>query len=215
MVRYCWRRLIALCLCPSIANSNARWQHSYSMKQNMSFTVQMELVEKNVKSDLRQLEWREGVIGGSETSNVVWVGDGGTEEKTGGGDGGGRVEDVTIFIRSHKNGQDQEWVHQRDRQHRWDSMESKHERQDWRGMDMYGGKMMGILRRMLRMELPGKRKRGRPKRRFMDVVKEDMAEVEVTEEDTEDRTNWRWQIRCGDPWGKSRKKKKVLYLKYN
>ena len=33
----------------------------------------------------------------------------------------------------------------------------------------------------------------------MDVVKEDMAEVEVTEEDTEVRTNWRWKIRCGDP----------------
>ena len=32
----------------------------------------------------------------------------------------------------------------------------------------------------LRMELPGRRKRGKPKRRFMDVVKEDMAEVEVT-----------------------------------
>ena len=56
-----------------------------------------------------------------------------------------------------------------------------------------------IGRRMLRMELPGKRKRGRPKRRFMDVVKEDMAEVEVTEEDTEDRNNWRWKIRCGYP----------------
>ena len=41
-------------------------------------------------------------------------------------------------------------------------------------------------RRMLRMKLPGKRKRGRQKRRFMDVVKEDMAEVGVTEEDTED-----------------------------
>ena len=50
------------------------------------------------------------------------------------------------------------------------------------------------------MELPGKRKRGRPKRRFMDVVKEDMAEVEVTEEDTVDRRNWRKKIRCGDPW---------------
>ena len=48
-----------------------------------------------------------------------------------------------------------------------------------------------IGRRMLMMELPGKRKRGRPKRRFMDVAKEDMAEVEVTEEDTEYRTNWR------------------------
>ena len=57
-----------------------------------------------------------------------------------------------------------------------------------------------IGRRMLRMELPGKRKRGRPKRRFMDVVKEDMAEVEVTEEDTVDRRNWRKKIRCGDPW---------------
>ena len=61
-----------------------------------------------------QLEGREGVQGGSETSNVVRVWDRGTDEKTGGGDGGGRVEDVTIFIRmSDKNGQDQEWVHQR------------------------------------------------------------------------------------------------------
>ena len=48
------------------------------------------------------------------------------------------------------------------------------------------------------MELPGKRKRGRPKRRFMDVVKEDVAEVEVTAEDTVDRNNWRRKIRCGD-----------------
>ena len=56
-----------------------------------------------------------------------------------------------------------------------------------------------IGRRMMGMALPGKRKRGRLKRRFMDVVKEDMAEVEVTEEDTEDKNNWRWKIRCGDP----------------
>ena len=38
---------------------------------------------------------------------------------------------------------------------------------------------------MLRMELPGKTKRGRPKRRFMDAVREDTAVVEVTEEDAE------------------------------
>ena len=61
------------------------------------------------------------------------------------------------------------------------------------------GHWYGIWRKILRMELPGKRKRGRPKRSFMDVVNEDMAEVEVTEEDTEDRSNWRWKIRCGDP----------------
>ena len=39
---------------------------------------------------------------------------------------------------------------------------------------------------MLRMELPGKRKWGRPKRMFIHVVKEDMAEV--TEEDTDIET---------------------------
>ena len=33
----------------------------------------------------------------------------------------------------------------------------------------------------------------------MDLVKEDMAEVEVTEEDTEARHKWRRKIRCGDP----------------
>ena len=75
-------------------------------------TGRMEWVEKNVSSDLRQesTSWseREGVQGGSETSNVVRVGDSGTDEKIGGGDGGGRVEDVAIFIRSDKNGQDQE-----------------------------------------------------------------------------------------------------------
>ena len=44
------------------------------------------------------------------------------------------------------------------------------------------------------MELPGKRKRGR----FMDVVKEDMAEVEETGEDTDVRNNLRCKILCGD-----------------
>ena len=48
------------------------------------------------------------------------------------------------------------------------------------------------------MELGGKRKRGTPKRRFMDVVREDMVVAEVTEEDAEDRTKWRWEIGCGD-----------------
>ena len=32
-----------------------------------------------------------------------------------------------------------------------------------------------VGRKMMEMELPGKMKRGRPKRRFLDVVKEDMG----------------------------------------
>ena len=56
-----------------------------------------------------------------------------------------------------------------------------------------------IGRTMLRMELSGKRKRGRHKRRFMDATSEDMAMVEVTEEDAEYMTERRCKIRCGDP----------------
>ena len=53
-------------------------------------------------------------------------------------------------------------------------------------------------RRMLRLELPGRRPRGRPKRRFMDVVKEDMKVVAVREEEAEDRVRWRQMICCDD-----------------
>ena len=52
---------------------------------------------------------------------------------------------------------------------------------------------------MLRIELSGRRKSGRINRRFTDAVREDMTEIEVTEEDAEDRNSWRWKIRCGDP----------------
>ena len=54
-----------------------------------------------------------------------------------------------------------------------------------------------VRRKMMKMELPGKRKRGRTKRRFLNVVKEDMGEVGAKE--TEDRTIWRKMILCGYP----------------
>ena len=56
-----------------------------------------------------------------------------------------------------------------------------------------------VGRKMIEMELPGKRKRGRPKRRFLDVVKEDMGKVGVRETDVENRTVWRKIIHCGYP----------------
>ena len=78
----------------------------------------MEWVEKNVRSDLRQkgkvYKGRmKGVQGGCETSDVVWGGDCGTDEKTAGGDGGGIGVHVAIIVRSAKNGH-HECVHQRD-----------------------------------------------------------------------------------------------------
>ena len=56
-----------------------------------------------------------------------------------------------------------------------------------------------VGRKMMEMELPGKRRRGRPKRRFLDAVKEDIGEVGVKEMDVEDRKMWRMMIHCGHP----------------
>ncbi|KAK3509028.1 hypothetical protein QTP70_018534, partial [Hemibagrus guttatus] len=53
-----------------------------------------------------------------------------------------------------------------------------------------------IGRRMLDMELPGRRQRGRPKRRYMDGINEDMKLVGARVEDAEDRDRWREMIRC-------------------
>ena len=54
-----------------------------------------------------------------------------------------------------------------------------------------------IERKMMEIELPGKRKRGRPKRRFLDVVKKDMGEVGAKKTDVEERKVWRMMTRCG------------------
>ena len=56
-----------------------------------------------------------------------------------------------------------------------------------------------IGKKVLRMELPGKRRRGRPKRRYMDSIREDMRTAGVIEEDANDRRRWRVLTCCGDP----------------
>ena len=46
----------------------------------------------------------------------------------------------------------------------------------------------------MRLELPGRRSRGRPNRRLMDVEKEDMKLVGVREADAEGRVRLGWMI---------------------
>ena len=53
-----------------------------------------------------------------------------------------------------------------------------------------------VRRKMMKMGLPGKRRRGRPKRRFLNVMKEDMGKVGARETDVENRKVWRIMIRC-------------------
>ena len=56
-----------------------------------------------------------------------------------------------------------------------------------------------VGKKVLKMELPGRRKRGRPKRRFMDAVRKDIGVVGEVQEDVGDRMRWKHLIHCGDP----------------
>lgn len=51
---------------------------------------------------------------------------------------------------------------------------------------------------MLRFELPGRRLRGRPKRRFTDLVRDVIKVVGVTKEVAEDIVRWRQLSSFGD-----------------
>ena len=64
---------------------------------------------------------------------------------------------------------------------------------------MHEGDQEYVGRKIIEMELPGKRRRGRPKKRFLNILKEDMREVDAKETDVEDRKVWRMMIRCGHP----------------
>ena len=94
---------------------------------------------------------------------------------------------------------------------------------EWLGMKMREGRLRWyghimrkdqeyVGREMMEMKLPGKKKRGGPKRRFLDVVKEDMGEVGAKETDVENRMVWRKIIRCGYPRlkGKVKRKRRCL-----
>ena len=55
-----------------------------------------------------------------------------------------------------------------------------------------------VGRRVRQLDI-GKRKRGRPKRRWKDCIKEDLELAGLKEEDALDRAKWRKAIRTGDP----------------
>ena len=73
----------------------------------------IEWSEKNVRSEMRPASASYSEMEGLQASNAGRVGDGCKGEHTSGGNGGGKVEDFPIFVRSYKNGQYQEFVHQR------------------------------------------------------------------------------------------------------
>ena len=53
-------------------------------------------------------------------------------------------------------------------------------------------------KRVIVMEVPGKRRRGRPNRRWLDKIKYDLSERESLREEAQDRVKWRRLIRNND-----------------
>ena len=56
-----------------------------------------------------------------------------------------------------------------------------------------------VGKRVMVMEVPGKRTRGRPKRRWLDNIKNDLSERELSGEEVRDRAKWRCFIRNINP----------------
>ena len=54
-------------------------------------------------------------------------------------------------------------------------------------------------KRVMVMVAPGTRRRGRPKRRWLDNIKNDLSERELAREDAQDRAKWRRLIRNIEP----------------
>ena len=56
-----------------------------------------------------------------------------------------------------------------------------------------------VGKRVMAMEVPGNTRRGRPKRRCLDSIRNDLSERELSREDAQDRAKWRRIIRHIDP----------------
>ena len=56
-----------------------------------------------------------------------------------------------------------------------------------------------VAKSVMVMEVPGKRRRGRPKQRWLDNIKNDLSERELLGEEAQDRVQWRRLIRHIEP----------------
>ena len=65
-----------------------------------------------------------------------------------------------------------------------------------------------VGKRVMVMEVPGKRRRGSPERRWMDTIGNDLSEKELSREDTQDRAKWRPHLKVG----KYEEKKRIHHV---
>ena len=130
----------------------------------------------------------------------MWSGNGDTDSdgKTDGKNGSCIVENGEISTGSGKKGQDNKRIRERYRKN------SKARRQTlecnatlvWT-REKEKTKLRG--KRMMEMAVPGRRKRGKPRRRWMDLAREGMERIGAKEGDEVDWVKLKILSRCGDP----------------
>ena len=99
---------------------------------------------------------------------------------------------------SDKKGQDKKRILERDRKNAKLGDKLRNARLRWYG-HVKRREEDYMRKRMMEMAVPGRRKRGRPRRRLMDLVRENMERVGAREGDEVDEVKWRLLSRCGDP----------------
>ena len=98
---------------------------------------------------------------------------------------------------SDKKGQDKKRIRERDRE----NCKAGRQILEHKARLVWTGKRKEedyVGKRLMEMAVPGRRKRGRPRRKWMDLLREDMERVGAREGDEVDRVKWRILWRCGD-----------------
>ena len=141
------------------------------------------------------------------TNHTLWNGNGGSDGKTGGKNGSCRVENGELGTGSDRKDKIRnEYVRKTVKIAKlgdklWNARLCWYGHVKRREKDYVG-------KRMMEMVVPGRRKRGRPRRRWMDLVREDMERVEAREGDKVDQVKWRILLCCSKKPPPSREKLK-------
>ena len=64
----------------------------------------------------------------------------------------------------------------------------------------------GIAKKLLRLEVSGRRSRGKPKKRWRDNIKEGTKKYDLTEDKVQDRRYWMTKIMAGPAQGDYQKR---------
>ena len=111
-----------------------------------------------------------------------------------------RNEDVEMGKKEDQVGSHQKWRHQEESARKAVETFQENKRLKWFGHCLRREHNY-ICAKLLRLEVSGRRSRGRPKNRWRDNIKGDMKKYRLTEDMAQDRKHWMTKIMAGPAQG--------------